>query len=381
MATDTRVRREARTLVGAGYVVEALCWDRQAKRPTNEVLDGCEVHNLQLGETTSLLSSKTAYLLSALVFQLVIIYVAFRALERSRRIIIHANDFNTLVGGAISKRLFWNRISLIYDSHEFTPGVYLEWYGKLTSGVVSACERLAANNVDGILAANDAIAGYLARLTGVEAEAVYNCPSLSEIPEISKVEARRRLGLDDRFTMIFSGRVRQDYDVAMVVDAARSLTSLRPKFLFTGPPETLSPLSDLVAREGLEALFEFRGWIPFDELLVTYKASDLCFAVTTDLGPNTRVLTPIKLFESMACGLPVIVRTETLAAQIVNRAGCGFTANGTADFIMKMESMIQNRASLTELGNAGTRAFVETYNWESMERRLLAVYREAVSND
>src|SRR5713226_5631453 len=92
MATDTRVRREARTLVGAGYAGEALCWDRQARRPANEVLDGCEVHNLQLGEVTSLLSSKTAYLLGALVLQISIIYVAIRALKRARRIIIHAND-------------------------------------------------------------------------------------------------------------------------------------------------------------------------------------------------------------------------------------------------------------------------------------------------
>src|SRR5581483_6695758 len=48
---DPRVHAEAKALVEAGYRVSILAWDRDRKRPRNEVIDGIEVERIYVSST------------------------------------------------------------------------------------------------------------------------------------------------------------------------------------------------------------------------------------------------------------------------------------------------------------------------------------------
>ncbi|HKT21166.1 MAG TPA: glycosyltransferase, partial [Nitrososphaerales archaeon] len=302
-----------------------------------------------------------------------------RRLRASKTLLLHSHDFNTLVGSALCKRMYGRRVGLIYDSHELTPGVYSEWYGESVARVVARVERTLARLADGIVAANSAIAAYLGAITAAPAATVYNCPETSEVPLLSPEEAKARLNLSGKFVVLFVGRVRQDYDVDMLVRTARTLRESGNgrafRFVFVGPGQTFRPLEGSVEADGLGGMFEFKEWVPYDELLLLYRASDLCFAVTRDLGANTRILTPIKVFESMACGLPVAVRTGTLAAQIVTESSSGIAVEDTESaFARRLVELSEHPGYLRQLGEGGVRAFHDSYNWEEMERRLLDLY-------
>jgi glycosyltransferase involved in cell wall biosynthesis len=378
-ATDTRVRREARAIVEEGYRIEVLCWDRQGRRPPMEEIEECRVRNIGFGKSTALVSSRMYFLLAAVFFQVITLFWSVRLLGRTRTLLLHTHDFNTLLGSAIVKLLFKPRVSLVYDCHEFTPGVYREWYGLFVSSIVARLEVIALQCVDSIIAANEAIQQYLRTQSVVRTEVIYSCPALRDIPHVNQLDARKKLRLSG-FITLFSGRVRQDYDFDMLLDAARDLArngNVGFRFVFTGPAETGRLLSDQVIDEGLRAMFDFRGWVPEDDLLLYYVASDLCFAVTRDLGPNTRVLTPIKLFESMACALPVVVRSHTLAAEIVQRWGCGILRSANSpSFSSELMRLNNDRRNLADLAAAARKAFDREYNWDNMRKRLLGMYSD-----
>lgn len=128
-ATDTRVRREAKTLVGRGFSVKIVCWDREGRRPFKEKLDECAVRNIRFGKTAVVLkpqgisSSRVHYLIAASLFQLVVIISVVREIAKVRSLVLHSHDFNTLLGSVVAKKLLKGRVRLVYDCHELTPGI------------------------------------------------------------------------------------------------------------------------------------------------------------------------------------------------------------------------------------------------------------------
>lgn len=377
-ATDTRVVREAKTLINHGFRVEVLCWDRQGQRPSNEILHRCIVRNVRFGKTSLLPYPKLYYVIAALLFQATIVMWALNRSRKRRNVILHSHDFNTLLGCVIAKKLLKGRVKLVYDSHELTPGVYYEWYGPLVSAIVARLEFAAVRRVDAFIASNDAILSHLQRAASVPASVIHNCPAISDVPKDRPSEAKKKLGLDRLFVVLFTGKVRQDYDFDLILNAAldfkaRKLQDFR--FVLIGLPEPMKVLADTVASRGLQNLFDFRGWVSHEDWLLYYTASDLCFAVTRDLGPNTKILTPNKLFESMACGVPVIVRDGTLAADLVRRWNFGIVVQSDDVALSKdLVRLSENRETLRSMGDAGRRAFLSEYNWDRMEKRLLEIY-------
>lgn len=343
-----------------------------------ETIEECTVRNIRFGKTTMLASTRLYYVIAAVVFQLVVFLWVIRQIARAGSLILHAHDFNTLLGCTAARRLSKDRVRLVYDCHEFTPGVYEQWYGSLVSGIVGRLEFAALSQVDGIVAANEAIRSHICRRSKAPAIVIYCCPAILEIPQIEPLDAKKRLGLFAAFVVLFSGRARQDYDLDLILGAARDfrrngISDFR--FVFTGPEETMAPLRNAAVDGGVRDLLDFRGWVADEELLLYYLASDLCFAVTRDLGPNTRVLTPIKLFESMACGVPVAVRSGTLAAEIVQKWGCGvIIQNARTPFSAELMHLKDDQQLLHALGRAGKKAFLTAYNWDQMQAKLLRLY-------
>ncbi len=378
--TATRVRREVRSVGQEGYAVQALCWDRQGRHLRREVIDNCHVRNVRFGRTQALPSSRVYYLLAAVFFQVVTFFWVLKWVKRAGTVLLHAHDFNTLLGCSLAKRLLRNHVRLIYDCHELTWGLYFEWCGPLVAGIVNALEVTAVSEADAIISVNEAVNHNLTYRHSIPALILYNCPAKSEIPPFNSHDAKMSLGLNDTFVVLFSGWVRQDYDFESILKAAHyfrkaGLDDVR--FVFVGPPEAMDLLKRSVAAENLQSFFDFRGWVPDHELMKFYLASEICYAVSRKLGPSSEALTPIKMFESMACGLPVAVREETLAARIVQFWRCGIVVGPQhGDFLTQLVRLMKDPQELRGLGAAGKEAFTSSFNWDRMAEKMLQLYSE-----
>ncbi len=86
---------------------------------------------------------------------------------------------------------------------------------------------------------------------------------------------------------------------------------------------------------------------------------------------------PIKLFEYMAAGLPIVAADLPNIRQVVESAGCGVlvgpgNAQAFADAIV---ALVDDPARARALGERGLAAFRDRYNWESEVGGIDTVYR------
>ncbi|MBZ5570905.1 MAG: glycosyltransferase family 4 protein [Acidobacteriia bacterium] len=85
---------------------------------------------------------------------------------------------------------------------------------------------------------------------------------------------------------------------------------------------------------------------------------------------------PIKLFEYMAAGIPVIASDFPLWREIVDGAKCGLLVDPSspADIAHAIQSLISSPEQAQQMGARGRTATEVTYNWKSQEGRLHALY-------
>jgi len=119
-------------------------------------------------------------------------------------------------------------------------------------------------------------------------------------------EARRKLQLGfrkDDFVVGFVGTMRRMHAVRELVESLTYLSdATRVKLLLIGDGEDRGPSEELASELGVIDSIVFTGFVPHEEVTDYISACDITFgAMKRDSA------TPIKCFEYMAAGRPVIV--------------------------------------------------------------------------
>ncbi len=91
---------------------------------------------------------------------------------------------------------------------------------------------------------------------------------------------------------------------------------------------------------------------------------------------------PVKLFEYMNAGIPVIINKIPLWEEIVLGENCGLSVDTTdpQEFAKAIQFFLDNPDKAREMGMNGYRAVREKYNWNIEKQKLLQVY-ENLSQD
>jgi glycosyltransferase involved in cell wall biosynthesis len=89
---------------------------------------------------------------------------------------------------------------------------------------------------------------------------------------------------------------------------------------------------------------------------------------------------PVKMFEYMAAGLPVISSDIRLWKDIINEAQCGICVNPLEpkEIAEAIEYIMNKPQEAEQMGQNGKRAVLEKYNWGVEEEKLLIVYKELI---
>lgn len=168
-------------------------------------------------------------------------------------------------------------------------------------------------------------------------------------------------------TVLYAGTHGLIHGMDVLVDAAEHLRE-RPdiRFLLVGDGVVKPDLQARVRAAGLGNV-EFRPSVAPDRLVAIIKAADVCVATTRD-EPFCGETIPVKLFDYLAAGRPVVAAVLGDAADVVRASGAGIVVtpeNGEmfADALLALAADPIRRRSL---GAAGP-AFVE----QQYSRRVL----------
>jgi len=97
---------------------------------------------------------------------------------------------------------------------------------------------------------------------------------------------------------------------------------------------------------------------------------------------NYKDALPVKMFEYMLAGIPVISSNIALWKEIVNGANCGICVNPyePKEIAAAINKMIEDDKLAEQMGKNGQKAVLEKYNWENEEKKLIQIYNNIIKN-
>ncbi|HEV7199732.1 MAG TPA: glycosyltransferase [Candidatus Limnocylindria bacterium] len=149
--------------------------------------------------------------------------------------------------------------------------------------------------------------------------------------------------------------------------------TLRLALAATGPASAAyldslrSALRDRAPWVGVQA-------VPYEEL-GAFLADTSLLVIPHPPNPYLDVATPVKLFDSMAAGRPVVVTPRLETAAIVTATDAGVVANGDRadDLAEAILTLLRDAPRRDRLGASARRAAVAEYDWRVLAGRLADV--------
>ena len=126
---------------------------------------------------------------------------------------------------------------------------------------------------------------------------------------------------------------------------------------------------------------DFIGYVSREEINKTLKSSVAGLVV---LHPTRSYIDslPVKMFEYMCAGIPVIASDFPLWRSIIEDADCGICVDPLApnDIAKAIDYLTSNLEESKRMGELGKKAVFEKYNWAIEENKLFDLYKKVENN-
>jgi glycosyltransferase involved in cell wall biosynthesis len=182
------------------------------------------------------------------------------------------------------------------------------WLGKLFKRFIRSVENYTVRTAQLVIVLTTVMARRLERDFGIRnSRVVPSGHGFSRLPAILVEDMRRRLGLPlDRRIAIYSGLSFHGKGLDLIFAVARHLPADCMIVVLGDTPETSARLAALSRDLGLELNLLFIPSVPHEQVAAWLRSADAGLL----LYPRSQYLaefsSPLKVFEYLACGLPVI---------------------------------------------------------------------------
>jgi colanic acid biosynthesis glycosyl transferase WcaI len=125
-----------------------------------------------------------------------------------------------------------------------------------------------------------------------------------------------------RPVVAYAGLIGYNQDLGVLLEAARMVPDI--DFVLAGDGPELPLLKKKAGNLALDNI-SFSGYLNREKLLDLYRRSDVLFAHVRSSPTIDATMIPIKLFEYMATGKPIVYAGKGAAAELLRQIGCAVT--------------------------------------------------------
>ena len=349
---DARVvHKEAKSLAKV-YGVVLIAPDEER---TNKKVDGVRIITIKKPKSTLL--------------HPITMWRVFKAGFKQDCDVFHCHEPSSLLVSAMLKVL--KRKKLIYDAHEHYPSLIAE--NSLFPDFIRPLVRFLADIEERILIRFANVVITVDQILCKEYKKYHkNVHIISNYP---KLELFRSSDLNsENEGIIYVGGISRDRGIYQMIDVANKANV---KLICVGnftDELNKNEINNFLAENPTKNVV-FTGHVSHLKVVGYINNSKASLCVLQPI-PRYEKAVPIKVFEYMACGLPVVASNFSEIAKVVKEADCGILVDPTnIDEIAKaITYLLEHSEEAKRMGDNGRRAVEEKYNWERMEEKLLKLY-------
>lgn len=259
---------------------------------------------------------------------------------------------------------------VIFDSHEDVGKdiISKDWIPyiviKLVSIAYNSYEKYACKKFDYIITATPYIKDKFLKINKNSID-INNFPILGELSNDTPWS-------DKKDEVCYVGGIAQIRGIKEIVKAMEFTKNI--KLNLAGSFSEKAVEKEVKTYNGWQKVNEL-GFLGRENISELYKKSK---AGLVTLHPIINYLDalPVKMFEYMAAGLPVISSNITLWKEIVEGNNCGICINPLEpkEIAEAIEYIISHPKVAEEMGQNGKKAVLEKYNWQVEEKKMFEVY-------
>ena len=297
---------------------------------------------------------------------LITTYKVYRAAKKLNADIYHFHDPELIPYGLLLK---FKGKKVIYDIHEDLPRQLLtknyipKLTRKLLSLIVEFFENLSAKQFSYLFTATETIEKRFKK-ENQYTTTINNYPIIDELCSIPIKKKNNK-------KFCYVGALTKERGLTEMLNVAKKANinlSIGGRFY----PKTLA--NEIVSYKDTVT---YLGFLNRKDIFELYSNS-IAGLVLLHPTQNYIVSKPVKMFEYMAAGLPVITSNFNLFKDIIEKNKCGFCIdpfdiNQISSCINKL---IDNPKLALEMGENGRKIVLEKYNWALEEKKLLSIYKK-----
>lgn len=247
--------------------------------------------------------------------------------------------------------------------------------------IAKLSERSNYKHAKKIVAVNQAIKESIKKKYGIPDEKIViieNGANTDLFKPMIQEQAREELNLNENYNYVgFTGSFAPWHGLDDLIKSAPMILKEveNTKFLLVGNGRRNKRFIQMINDLNLTDNFIFINRVPYEEVPKYVNAFDVCVI----LKKKNISGSPLKLWEYMACGKPVIAtNTQDFKALEEHNAGILVDPEKTEEVANAIITLLKNKELREEMGNNGREYVVENRSWEAVARAVENVMKEAV---
>lgn len=196
-------------------------------------------------------------------------------------------------------------------------------------------------------------------------------------PKEKNQELIIKYNLHDKFVISYVGAHGISQNLSTVLEVAKKLRAYKNiEFVFVGEGAEKDKLKQIVREEELPNV-QFIDAQPKERIPDFYNSSDLCLIPLKNIE-LFKTFIPSKMFEIMACGVPIVASLEGEAAQILeeSKAALVVKPDNTNEIAAAIEELINYKEKYSQMKANGPEFVEKNYSRNKLAERYLEVIRK-----
>lgn len=192
---------------------------------------------------------------------------------------------------------------------------------------------------------------------------------------ISKEEARKKLNLPtDKILIGYVGMLKtmgMEKGIDTAIEAMKLLSESARLVLVGGRQEDVEYYKNFTDKLGLRERVLFIGWAEHRAIPLYLKAFDLVIAPFPKSDHYNYYMSPMKIFEYMASGRPIVASDLNSIREIINDESAALVKPDSAQALAEGVNLVLNDKRLAEKISARAYEKVKNFSWQSRAQAII----------